>query len=152
MTSVGDVVVRKKNDKNKPSGTSRFESLCEPGLYRITRKVGENTYEIASLDGTPVVNMKGEPTAIPAKHLIKCDMPELELEVDGPLPRRLEVQGRRDHNKWYKGTLERFGADGRAFIRFDGEPERRYVDLTKEIYRWLIAGEEEARPVVPLLG
>ena len=42
--AVGDVVIRRKNDKNKPSGTHRFETLSDPNLYRITRKLGENTH------------------------------------------------------------------------------------------------------------
>ena len=33
------------------------------------------------------------------------------------------------------GTLEKFGADGRAFVRYDGEPERRFVDLINNIRR-----------------
>ena len=87
---------------------------------------------------------------MPAKLLVKLDMPELDFELDTQLPRRLEVQGKRDHNIWHKGTLERFGVDGRAFIRYDGEPERRYVDLTKEVYRWLMPGTEEHQQTVDL--
>ena len=77
--------------------------------------------------------------------LIKCDMPELDFDLETELPRRLEIQDRKDHNRWNKATLERFGVDGRAFIRYDHEVERRYIDLTEEIYRWLVPGTEEAQ-------
>ena len=87
---------------------------------------------------------------MPAKQIVKCDMPELDFELDQGCPRRLEVQDREDHNLWHKGTLEKFGVDGRCFIRYDGEPERRYVDLTKEIYRWITAEQEEREPVFNL--
>ena len=150
VLEVGDIVIRRKNDKNKPQGTSRFETLSEPGLFRITKKLGANTYELEHLDGTPIVNPKGEATGVPADMLVKCDLPELEFDLDTHLPRRLEIQDSKDPTLWNKATLEKFGADGRTFIRFDGEPERRYIDLTQQVYRWLVPGQEEPRAVVKL--
>ena len=147
---VGDIVVKRKNEKNRPTGTHRFETLAEHGLFRVTKKLGENTFELERLDGAPLVSQRGQPTPVPAKMLVKCDMPELEFDLDTQVPRRLEVQSKQDHNRWFKGTLETFCVDGRAFIRYDGEPERRLVDLTQEIYRWLVPGQEEPRAVLSL--
>ena len=149
--TAGDIVLRRKNDKEKPTGTRRFETLAWSELFRVRRKVGENTYELDYLDGSPLVNQFGKDyILVPAKQIVKCDMPELDFELDQGCPRRLEVQDREDHNLWHKGTLEKFGVDGRCFIRYDGEPERRYVDLTKEIYRWITAEQEEREPVFNL--
>ena len=112
--------------------------------------MGENTFELDNIDGTPLTNQQGEYVKVPSKHLIKCDMPELDFDLTTRLPRRLEVQDKADHNRWHRGTLERFGADGRCFIRYDGENERRYVDLTEQIYRWLVPEKEDVREVLNL--
>ena len=120
------------------------------GHVAVSNGPGTHAGRVVATDA--VVNLRGEATAIPSKHLVKCDLPELDFDLETQLPRRLEVQDRKDHNKWNKGTLEQFGADGRAFVRFDGEPERRYMDLTGEIYRWLVPGTEEVQAVVDLRG
>ena len=65
-------------------------------------------------------------------------MTALELGLEEHQPTRLEVKRDRDHNVWFRGTLDGVSPEGKVFIRYDQEPEiRRHVDLTTLAYRWL---------------
>ena len=101
------------------------------------------------MDGTVVVDLRGKPSLIDAHHLIRCDMPEFEVNYDPNERRRVEIQHPRDHNNWMRATLEKFTADGKAALRFDRQPHvLSLYDLTKHRYRWIFserAGATAAR-------
>ena len=70
---------------------------------------------------------------------MKLDMPELELRPDQP--RRIEMRERETQpfNTW---RIDRFGSDGRVFVRLDGAAaddmsSGKWIDLTRCEYRWV---------------
>ena len=72
------------------------------------------------------------------EELVRVEMPALELGLEKCQPTRLEVQSDRDHNLWFRATLEGVSPEGKVFLRYDVEPEvRRHVDLTTLSYRWI---------------
>ena len=136
--AVGDVVLRLKDHSNAPKGTHRFDGRCDGTLYRVHRAAGPNTVELERLDGSVVVDLRGKPTLVDAYNLIKCDLPEFEVNYNPNEKRRLEIQHPTDHNIWNRATLENFTADGKAALRFDNQPATvTYYDLTQTRFRWL---------------
>ena len=132
----GEIVLRRKDKSNQPHGSTRFENRTDGFLYRIHRKHGENTYEIERLDGVVVMTHKGRPAMISGDLLVRCDMPELEL--DESTPRHLEIQQEDDHNVWRKAEIVRFTADGMAYLRYEDDLNKAIpTDLTRHRYRWI---------------
>ena len=136
---VGDFVLRIKPTKDRPHGTTRFESRTDSSIYRIRHAIGENTFELEFLDGTGVMGPNDYPVRVSADTLIRLDMPELEsLGIPDLQPRELELQDHDDHHVWHRARLERVLPDARVVLRYDRHPRTsRIVDLTKERYRWL---------------
>ena len=136
----------RKEEISQPKGSTRFEDRRDGELYRISKKLGEGTFELETMDGKPVMQVGGQSKKkVSAEHLIKCDMPELDLNLNEHTPRRVEIMDNADHNVWNLATVERFTADGRAVLRYDKAPNvTRMTDLLQERYRWVQEGAPAA--------
>ena len=139
---VGDFVLRLKSDTQRPRGSQRFEERTEGPILKISRKIGESTFEVANLGEEQVLGPDGRALRLDSSHLIKLDMPELDFELADYQNRRLEIRDRNDFTLWKRATLEKVLPDATVTIRYDTEPHRTHiVDLTQHNYRW-IYGEE----------
>ena len=118
-------------------GLHFFHERVYDGIFVITKKVSPSTFVVEDL-----VDKSFDPPFIQPLHaerLVKLDMPELELRLGQP--RNIEMRERETQpfNVW---VIERFGSDGRVFVRVEGAADGdvssgRWVDLTKCEYRWV---------------
>ena len=134
----GMIVLRRKPEKDRPSGSHRFEDKTDGVIYRIHRKNGVNSYELELLDGSLLLGSRGRPALVSGDLLVLCDMPELEVERPPGTFTRIEIQDRVDHNVWRGAVVDKFLADGQVVLRYDDAVEKSIpTDLTKHRYRWL---------------
>ena len=127
---VGDLVLRLKPDATKPKGTHRFEERTESQIFKISRKIGEATFELETLGGDQILGPDGKPVRLDSSSLIKLDMPELEFDLSELQERRFEIRDAEDFSVWKKGTLEKVLPDSTV------EPQRSHIiDLTRHCYR-----------------
>ena len=134
---VGDNVFarREKVPDRERKGPTRFHERVYDGIYVIVKKVSPTTFVVEDL-----VDKSFDPPFLQPLHaerLVKLDMPELELRPDQP--RRVEIRERETQlfNMW---KIERFGSDGRVFVRLDGAAaddmsSGEWIDLTRCAYR-----------------
>ena len=121
---VGDLVMRRMSphaNKMYAQGLpARWAANVVPVIYRAVALVNEQQGAVrlvAHCDSTREMIHFAQPVS--KDHMIRLDMPELELATPGP--RRIEVcQG--DGDTWSRGTLESTTLDGRARIRWDDKP------------------------------
>ena len=145
--SVGDLVLRMKNDKTRPKGSHRFEDRTESPIYKVSRKVGESTVEVETLQGDPMLGPNGLAVRLDASNLIKLDMPELEVDLARHQQRMLELRDHDDFTVWKRAVIEKVLPDSTVVLRYDGDPHHTHVvDLTQHCYRW-VYGDGEAEPI-----
>ena len=134
----GDYALRIFIKNDRPTGGRRFLDRYDGHIHRVRQVVGSKTYTLETLKGEVLRDNSNQDMMISGEELVRVDMPALELGLEEFQPTRLEVQCDRDHNVWYRGTLEGVSPEGKVFLRYDAEPEiRRHVDLTTLSYRWL---------------
>ena len=123
----------------------RFMSSCYPNVYRITRMLGEHTFEVEDI-ADPEAPLRFR-NRLSADRLIRLDMPELDLHSDQC--RVIEV-----HNPvtdaWRRAVIEKFSVDGRAQLRWSDDRQiTEWADLTRMRYRWVATRSELPPPPQP---
>jgi hypothetical protein len=114
-------------------GPLRFQPRTYPDVYRVSKKLGRNTFTVRSLTDPSEETVFSQP--LHADRLVKIDMPELDLDPNQL--RKVEIhQPQTDLWKGYE--IERFAADGRVLLRSSLNPvEMTWVDLSTKRYRWV---------------
>jgi hypothetical protein len=136
---IGDVVLLRNRDSEMPKGENRWTQKTSGILYRITEALGANTFKLGELNtgrkpmssfgGVALVNKFG------AERLVKVDMPELDVKLEGT--HRIELFDA-DAGDWRAAELLQIGADGKIRLRYDDDAATtEWLDLSKERYRWI---------------
>ncbi len=131
--NVGDLVLVKREPTIRRDGPLRFQSRVYPETYKISRKVGRLTFEVASItdpsEGVPFLN------PLHAERLVKLDMPELELD---PRQSRLVEVYNSSTDNWTRYKIEKYAIDGRVMLRDVVNPALvDWHDLSELRYRWV---------------
>ena len=128
---VGDVVMRRKPEKDMPKGRDRFTGRTDGEMYRVVEKCGVNTFRLESLlEAGAMV-----PGSVDASRLLKVDLPTMNFREGQS--RVIEIHND-ETDDWERANLERMAADGRVFVRFEAATARpEWIDLAKKRYRWV---------------
>ena len=110
-----------------------FQSRVHPDVYKIKKKIGRLTFEVEDLtDPNQPLPFK---TPLHAEHLVKLDMPELDL--DPTQTRTLEILDT-ERDEWIKHKGEKYTVDGRVMLREVSNPQVvGWFDLSSLRYRWV---------------
>ena len=130
---VGDLVIVRREPTVNREGPLRFQPRTYPDVYRVSKKLGKNTFTVRSLTDPTEETVFMQP--LHADRLVKIDMPELDLDPNQL--RRLEVH-QPNTDLWKEFVVERFASDGRVLLRVSSNPsETIWVDLSTKRYRWV---------------
>jgi hypothetical protein len=130
---VGDLVLIRVPPTVRLVGPLRFQRKTLPDVYRLTKKITRNTFDVEAITapGAPVSFV----TPIHAERLVKLDMPELDLRPNQE--RYIEIHDN-SLDEWNRYKIERYAIDGRVFIRRESDPnECEWIDLSTKRYRWV---------------
>jgi hypothetical protein len=138
---VGDLVMVKLPPTVSRKGPNRFQPRVRDQIWRIKKKLSPHTFELA--DATDP-NVLAE-YRYSAENLIKIELPDVPL---GAGQRRVLEVYDNTSARWRRFRIERFGIDARVYLTplrslADGGQDEdagvgRLVDLTQEVYRWIV--------------
>ena len=147
---VGDyVLVCKPPLPTTQRGPNRFERRTYPEIFRITRG-STHTFHVEYASNRELKPPFDLP--VHAERLVKIDLPTFELDEHQPRCLELLNPGADDEDGWEKYYIEKFGVDGRVFLRHGTSPSHaEWVDLSEVKYRWVLRSSEgeleDAQPI-----